>query len=409
MLPVRCTPDALFRWLWALAVAQQCTMVTDWAGSPLGWLLIAAIVAVLLRPGDGRLFGALLVLDLLRIWRDSPFIPNHVFFMGCAEAIILGVLLWRRWRPVADGGSATWAAALRAGLLVLYAFAVLHKLNSDFFDPRHSSAVSLTSDMLGPLDWRWSWLAILGTLAIETAIPLLIAVRATRIAGLLLGAGFHTMLAIPDFTVTSDSLYAFAAVVWPLYLLFVPTTATAQVQAGLNRLPWLASPLRRAALLAGVLALLGAIAVGTTLAADRPLAAAVNRFGFLIFCCCAPLVALVLLRLARARWRRAAPVAEPALPGSRLVPVVALLLVVNGLSPYWGGKTQTCFSMYSNLRTEGGVWNHLILPPEMRLLAGQDDLVRLVESSDPLLRRVYIEPGLLINAWELRRRKRTSG
>jgi hypothetical protein len=42
--------------------------------------------------------------------------------------------------------------------------------------------------------------------------------------------------------------------------------------------------------------------------------------------------------------------------------------------------------MYSNLQTEGTRWNHLLVPRALKLFSNQDDLVRVVESSDARLR-----------------------
>lgn len=62
-----------------------------------------------------------------------------------------------------------------------------------------------------------------------------------------------------------------------------------------------------------------------------------------------------------------------------------LLLIVNGLSPYLGLKTDSSFEMFSNLRTEPGAWNHLLVPETARLFGYQDQLVRVVASNDPAL------------------------
>ena len=42
------------------------------------------------------------------------------------------------------------------------------------------------------------------------------------------------------------------------------------------------------------------------------------------------------------------------------------LIFVNAVSPYIGLKTQNSFTMYSNLQTENGRWNHALLLPELR-------------------------------------------
>jgi hypothetical protein len=79
-----------------------------------------------------------------------------------------------------------------------------------------------------------------------------------------------------------------------------------------------------------------------------------------------------------------------------------LLVVINGASPYLGLKTQTAWSMFSNLRTEGGYSNHLIVRHPYYLAGYQTDLVEIRRSSDPRL-SVFQDSGYLIPYFELRR------
>jgi hypothetical protein len=62
--------------------------------------------------------------------------------------------------------------------------------------------------------------------------------------------------------------------------------------------------------------------------------------------------------------------------------VAPVLVALNALTPYVGLKTQNAFTMYSNLQTEQGVWNHLFLPEAMRVFELQDDLVEIVNADD---------------------------
>ncbi|HEV2819506.1 MAG TPA: hypothetical protein VGW11_03270, partial [Solirubrobacteraceae bacterium] len=63
------------------------------------------------------------------------------------------------------------------------------------------------------------------------------------------------------------------------------------------------------------------------------------------------------------------------------------LLVLNGLSPYLGLKTESSFTMFSNLKTEGGYWNHAFIPEAVKVFPYQDQLVRVTDSNDPVLER----------------------
>ena len=72
------------------------------------------------------------------------------------------------------------------------------------------------------------------------------------------------------------------------------------------------------------------------------------------------------------------------------------LLLLNGLCPYVGLKTETSFAMFSNLRTEGDLGNHLFLSNVPRVAAFQNDLVELIDSSDPRLARLAETPLRMI-------------
>src|SRR5262249_9373608 len=59
--------------------------------------------------------------------------------------------------------------------------------------------------------------------------------------------------------------------------------------------------------------------------------------------------------------------------------------IFNGISPYLGLKTESSFAMFSNLRTEGGKSNHLLIPNSWQLFDFQKDLVEIESSSDSYL------------------------
>ena len=62
--------------------------------------------------------------------------------------------------------------------------------------------------------------------------------------------------------------------------------------------------------------------------------------------------------------------------------VVPLVVVLNGLSPYVGLKTETSWAMYSNLRTEVHP-NHFLVPASVKVFGYQDDLVEILATSLP--------------------------
>jgi hypothetical protein len=83
--------------------------------------------------------------------------------------------------------------------------------------------------------------------------------------------------------------------------------------------------------------------------------------------------------------------------------VLLFLFALNGMAPYLGFQTVRTMSMFSNLRTEGGRTNHVFIPSSLQVADYQDDLVRLVASSDPWL-EFYARNKSLLPFTELRRR-----
>jgi len=78
------------------------------------------------------------------------------------------------------------------------------------------------------------------------------------------------------------------------------------------------------------------------------------------------------------------------------------LVALNGFSPYLGLKTETSFSMFSNLRTEGGQNNHLFMPDFTQTTGWQDNLVK-VRDSDLREFDKYTKNGQLITLFEFQR------
>jgi len=87
---------------------------------------------------------------------------------------------------------------------------------------------------------------------------------------------------------------------------------------------------------------------------------------------------------------------------------ILALMILNGLGPYLGLKTRAAFDMYSNLRVEADRSNHLIVPRSLDVLGVLRDRVTILETSDPILRAKYAEPGYEITYFELASRLRVS-
>jgi hypothetical protein len=243
----------------------------------------------------------------------------------------------------------------------------------------------------GHADWQRS-AAIYGTIGIEAGLPVLLALRNTRLLGIAAGVGFHTILALSGHTAFSSFAIAF-------YVLFLPDDMPARARRFLSENQRSGALVRRVAATARapiifplVSALFLAAAAVITYWPDVPstrfrLEGLMELGAELVFyaytAVLATSAAVILLRYGRPiRYR----------PGFlRLAhPVWWLgpaLVVLNAASPYVGLKTQNSFTMYSNLQTENGRWNHALLPAEMRVFSLQEDLVRIIDTDDPWLGR----------------------
>lgn len=267
-------------------------------------------------------------------------------------------------RPASDGPldaaivrAQLWL--LRLGALGTLGFATLHKLNADFLDPAVSCAVHVGRDLV-KLWGAPAWLLPSPGqfLALEGLTPVLLVfypgAGVVGVAVLALGLG-HT------------GPFAFATLLVGMSLAFVGVE-----EAALWSARW-----RRAALIfVPVAAAAGCVSAALYRGREdwRP---------YLALELVIALVVALLLVTPRAEprrpWWRPRPRERPWLPGRyaqrSLCVYAALLLVVNGLSPYLGLKFRYSFAMVSNLRADDSRWNSLVVPRWLRLRA--DPLVHV--------------------------------
>jgi hypothetical protein len=112
-----------------------------------------------------------------------------------------------------------------------------------------------------------------------------------------------------------------------------------------------------------------------------------------------------------AAWRRGAGESQEQAPvfaiREPVLLVLPVLVCLNGLTPYAGLKTETAWAMFSNLRTEGGRSNHLLVPASVQVFGYQRDLVRVTSSSDRIL-ALLARQGQLVPYFEVARRPNAS-
>lgn len=381
----------LFTFFWGVGVLthqafhDQFTL-TSWHDL----LLIAAAWAAVLRPSSIARLAVLAVAQVVEVGIEMPLVYNHWLLVGLGNLTILSVLALRPGRRP-DGA---WdrarlydalAPPLRLVLIGAYAFAFLAKVNRAFLDPQLSCAGVIYARLARRVSMlptgEWTRIpAIWFTVAIEALIPALLALRRTRVLGVLVAYAFHVLMGLAGF-------YDFSAAAAGFLVLFLPEDTPDRLVAFTERhrrLAAVASGCRRAAR--------SAVALPVVLAASYGLMAQIDAvespFAFTMRVWFAGAVVCLTL-LAIEVWR-GLPVSSNATHLRVAHPLFLLgpvLIVLNGLSPYVGLKTEHSFTMFSNLVTEGDSPNHLIVPASLRLFGMQDDVVRIVDSSHPRIRR----------------------
>lgn len=404
-----------FCFMWAATQLLDLFCFPDWVLEPTGIVLFISTVAVLVKPSASGRFLVLCVLNLVYLYVRSPITPNHVLFEGFVNLTICWVV-WRnrRIRPERAFRSAVYAEAapiLQLLLCGLYFFAVLHKLNWDFLTPATSCAGFMLDGLasqipLIPTGTLMKTSSVWGTLLVESSIPLLLVFPRTRRFAMLLAWAFHLMLSFHP----RPGIPAFSSMILALLTLWLPVgfyehlahrplveslrSAVARHRVGLGRF----------VVVAGIIGAAAAVSITVTgveiYGAD--LSAWPRLVGLILWVPYA-------LAFPVALWIGWPPQLAIGWPGlfRNIAKTPALVLVLlfslNCLAPYFGFQTLRTLSMFSSVRTEAGRTNHLFIPRSLQIADYQDDVVRIVSSSDIWL-DYYADDSTLITYIELRRR-----
>lgn len=362
----------LFVRMWAVAhilhllIADRSALDTPWNTA-----VVALALAVLLKPGSGRLFAAMLVAQLVEHTIEMPFSPDHWALVALVNLAVLISMMVHR----STGLEATAASfpAARVLLLIAYGAAALSKWNTTFLDPVTSCANAIagiiTYGLLEPV--TESHVVNWGAAATETMVFLLLLIPRLRVWGVLLGLTFHFTLSAGPIMVVGD----YTSTVYALFFLFLGPGVVVGVLDRTSR--WAARSAvvrdaRRRPAVTAALALL-VLGFGGHVLGSAPVAAVyvLEQFYFV------PLLLATVLAVRDNGWG-----GQVRLGRIHLLHVPVLLLaIVWVLNPYLGLRTTGTNTMFSNLRTESPAPNHLFMP-SWRLTSWQDDMVILKSSTD---------------------------
>ncbi|CAJ1582955.1 hypothetical protein [[Mycobacterium] wendilense] len=422
-------------------VALVLELGDNWTDS---WFTACFVAASALAVGTGMNRGKLLTLVVaftayFVVFR-FPEVANHVNLMLCLNIGIIAVLTVSvvRGRDPEDDFAAL-APLLRIGLILVYALAGFHKLNTDYLQPESSCATSILGSVIGTLGMRVLGVPVVIPVAAVAAVigyrlarrgrfarpghrGFTAAVMGLAIAGL--GAVAVVLLSwrLGPVGAAISVVAAVAVVAWELIgglLLTVPRLQAGILAISLAMHATLAlvgfvdfgalavallfsfvPPAYLRVLIDGGAVRLGArsvhrvtayAAVGFGIALLSGIDAHVQRvpettfvtgllFNLAVLIVVWPILAAVFDPAPRPDWG-GVRILDRRTPA--LLYAVPALIALLGMTSYLGLRTAGNFSMFSNLRTEGETSNHLLLSGNpLKLWDYQDDVVWIVDIDD---------------------------
>ena len=356
----------------------------------LALLTIAAFYAIF-RPTLTS-FLLLVTLQIFDAVFRMPITTNHWIFTAFVNVTILHTLIFlvvrtRSFRINEGQFFKTFAPLVRIEVIILYFFAVFHKLNSGFFTPATSCATDLllaqNLDAVLPLNERLFMVNAYVTLLIEAAIPVLLCFPRTRNAGVLIGLIFHCILSYS----TYNAFYDFSSLMFAAYFLFLTPAFSLNLSTTFRQLKGSASKWFQNYSFTKLACALGValVLLVLVLVLNKPLNSYQRVHLYFFWTAYSVLFAgyVIVHLLSR---RTAAPLEKSGFRAAHWsLMIIPLFVFINGTLPYLGLKTENSYAMFSNLRTEGGRTNHFIVPASIQIFDYQKEFVQIVSSTDPVL------------------------
>jgi len=284
------------------------------------------------------------------------------------------------------------APVIRLEIVIMYFWAAIQKMNWDYLNPEVSCAATLHTEIAEflpvlPTGTTAQYIAIHGSLLFELGIPIFLLFKRTRFLGFLAAIWFHLWLSLHP----APGIYSFSSLIFGSLVFFLPGSVLEDLQSvwdlqkerltrccrKLDFGRWL----RWGLIVVFLGCAISQASLYINLGRTRETFDLANRIGFWFWLLWGLWLGGCYLT---ALWRnRQRDLTWPnRLEWSPLWIGVALT-ALNGLNPWIGLKTQTSFSMYSNLRSEMES-NHLFLR-RIDLFPLQSDLVELIHSEPDLL------------------------
>jgi hypothetical protein len=373
-----------------------------------GLVLFAAILLVLHKPWSWQRFSLFVLVDWISVGITFPDHPNHIVFSWIVNGLLLASLATAVYkeRSIKGNIASNWYAIfcpwVRILVCMLYLFAVFHKLNTSYFNPDWSCSVMMHDEINQriPILPGGDYLSIYGALIIELSIVILLLFKRTWPIGIIVGMLFHGMLALHPHI----GLFSFSATMTALFTNFLPERTAEAMKPGENfliRWRWvLSAPI----IIWIIWVFRGLTPWNQTI---ELLLAQHWKLGFVTYYTYLAFGLVTFVKSLRSTYDKVSP-ATGSWRSHPMLIVFPILVFVCGIGPYIGLRTEASFSMFSNLHTENGVTNHLIMPSGIQVTNWQRDLVEIVDSNNEELNAAR-DKQLLIVYLDLRRIRTSEG
>jgi len=395
----------VFAVLWSIASLFHVWNQFHWPCSStklaIDFTTVLVGLAVVARPRSLGTFFVFVLFHVVHGIYELPHVPNHRLLTLLVDATVLlsyASVGLRRDEPLTrETLFQSFSSSVRLLFVICYGFAAIAKYNWGFLDVQLSCAAvqyrTIVAQWLPyfPKGDGACYLAIGGTLLVESAVALGLLTRRFRHSAVILGTLFHYFLSVTPIVSFPD----FSAMLFALLFLFTPPEFAGRLGLWSDRST--AAPPRLTWILA--LACTMVFVAAALLAFSTPSGGTETPFTWLRFSSFVVFSFLWCMLLVRGGLSQlSSTLARPFQLRAVAHAFTLAAVLLSAASPYIGLKTVTAFTMFSNLRTEGKQSNHLFLP-QIYLTSFQNDLVEIMDSSNPQLRELS-ETGMLLTWFE---------
>lgn len=356
------------------------------------WAAIAVALLLVWRPRWTPLLFLLAGVMLMRYAVAMPVAGNNKMIAAFMNASILvicahAVLRFSSATEMRENIYENMRVVARALLAIMYFYGIFHKINTDFLDPRVSCAVALYMPLADGFGLQHSltgkYLAIWSTFIVEAVAIVSLYWKRWFAIGLILALMFHFVIPISVYSWYMD----FSSLVLALYILSVPREVSQRFYDSCARLfrflrdrfGSLGQALPFGIVIGGAVTIVGVLSLFSRQAHIAP--SHIYQSVWVLMWVAYGGIGMLLLAeaaLCHLPWRGAPGPMRPlwlyALPATLFIVCTA---------PYIGLRTEASIAMFSNLHTEAGASNHLLIPQPPYLFPYLSDVAMIKASSEP--------------------------